>query len=279
MKPNRLQIIIVAAALLLSVVIYMMPSQVNMKAKPADATRVAKGGLDETALLQSAASAIDSTQLPTLRMLEDAIKKNGDKDTALLDQVGRFWDNRNIPAAAAIWFEKKAAIQKTELSYLDAAYRYFDAFKMAGDSSLRGMMVQKAIENYNKVIEINPENLNAKTDLGACYAEGTGEPMKGIMLLREVVTKNPEHEMAQYNLGMLSVKSGQLDKAIERFNKVLEINPKRSEMYFYLGQIYVSKGEPDKAIGYYESFVKTANDPQAAQEVKKIISDLKKGKV
>jgi tetratricopeptide (TPR) repeat protein len=85
--------------------------------------------------------------------------------------------------------------------------------------------------------------------------------------------------MAQYNLGMLSVKSGQLDKAIERFNKVLEINPNRSEMYFYLGQIYVSKGEPDKAIGYYESFVKTANDPQAAQEVKKIISDLKKGKV
>lgn len=279
MKPNRLQIIIVAAALLLSVVIYMMPSQVNMKAKPADATRVNKGGLDETALLQSAATAIDSTQLPTLRMLEDALKKNGDQDTALLDQIGRFWDNRNIPAAAAIWFEKKSAIQKTELSYLDAAYRYFDAFKMAGDSSLRGIMVQKAIENYNKVIEINPENLNAKTDLGACYAEGTGEPMKGIMLLREVVSKNPEHEMAQYNLGMLSVKSGQLDKAIERFTKVLEINPKRSEMYFYLGQIYVSKGEPDKAIGYYESFVKNTNDPQAAQEVKKIISDLKKGKV
>lgn len=279
MKPNRLQIIIVAAALLLSVIIYMMPSQVNMKAKPVDAAQLPKSGLDETALLQSAASSIDSTQLPTLHMLEDALKKNGEKDTALLDQIGRFWDNRNIPAAAAIWFEKKSAIQKTELSYLDAAYRYFDAFKMAGDSSLRGMMVQKAIENYNKVIEINPSNLNAKTDLGACYAEGTGEPMKGIMLLREVVSKNPEHEMAQYNLGMLSVKSGQLDKAIERFVKVLEINPKRSEMYFYLGQIYVSKGETDKAVGYYESFVKNTNDPQAAQEVKKIISDLKKGKV
>jgi tetratricopeptide (TPR) repeat protein len=279
MKPNRLQIIIVAAALLLSVIIYMMPSQVNMKAKPVDAAQLPKSGLDETALLQSAASSIDSTQLSILRMLEDAMKKNGEKDTALLDQIGRFWDNQNIPAAAAIWFEKKSVIQKTELSYLDAAYRYFDAFKMAGDSSLRGMMVQKAIENYNKVIEINPSNLNAKTDLGACYAEGTGEPMKGIMLLREVVSKNPEHEMAQYNLGMLSVKSGQLDKAIERFVKVLEINPKRSEMYFYLGQIYVSKGETDKAVGYYESFVKNTNDPQAAQEVKKIISDLKKGKV
>lgn len=279
MKPNRLQIIIVTAALLLTVVIYIMPSQVNIDAKPKDSTQLSRGEFNEKALLQSAASSLDSTQLLALHMLEDALKKNGEKDTALLEQIGRFWDDRSIPAAAAIWLEKKALIQKTELSYLEAGYRYFDAFKMAGDSSLRGMMVMKAIENYSKVIEINAENLNAKTDLGACYAEGTSEPMKGILLLREVVAKNPEHEMAQYNLGMLAVKSGQLDKAIIRFVKVLEINPKRFEMYFYLGQIYVSKGETVKAIEYYESFVKNANDPQAVQEVNKIIADLKKGRV
>ena len=114
MKPYRLHVIIVAAALLLSIVIYMMPSQVNMKTKPKDSAQVLSGGLDETALLQSASSSIDSTQLPILRMLEDALKKNGEKDTALLDQIGRFWDNQKIPAAAAIWFEKKSSVQKTE---------------------------------------------------------------------------------------------------------------------------------------------------------------------
>ena len=56
-------------------------------------------------------------------------------------------------------------VLKTERSYLDAAFRYFDAFKLAGDSSLKGVLVQKAITNYQEVIKLNPENLDAKTDL------------------------------------------------------------------------------------------------------------------
>ncbi|MBK7682250.1 MAG: tetratricopeptide repeat protein [Bacteroidetes bacterium] len=100
---------------------------------------------------------------------------------------------------------------------------------MANDSMIQSLLVGKAITNYQKVLELNPNNLNAKTDLGACYADGTSEPMKGIMLLRDVVAADPNHEMAQYNLGMLSVKSGQLDKAIERFQKVPEINPQEAK--------------------------------------------------
>jgi hypothetical protein len=36
---------------------------------------------------------------------------------------------------------------------------------------------------------------------GLCYAEGTSEPMKGIMLLREVIEKNPDHENARLQPG------------------------------------------------------------------------------
>ena len=67
-------------------------------------------------------------------------------------------------------------------------------------------MVESAIASYKKVLEINPKNLDAQTDLGVCYAEGTGNPMQGILMLREVVKENPEHESAQFNLGILSVK-------------------------------------------------------------------------
>jgi tetratricopeptide (TPR) repeat protein len=138
------------------------------------------------------------------------------------------------------------------------------------------MMVSKAIATYQLVLEKNPNNLNAKTDLGVCYAEGTSEPMKGIMLLREVVSTDPNHEMAQFNLAMLSVKSGQLDKAIDRLNTVLKINPKRIDIYFYLGQVYASKGEKGKAIENLNSFVKNTDDPNAAAEVKKMIKELER---
>jgi cytochrome c-type biogenesis protein CcmH/NrfG len=124
------------------------------------------------------------------------------------------------------------------------------------------------------VLKINPGNLNAKTDLGACYADGTNEPMKGIMLLREVVAADPKHEMAQYNLGMLSVKSGQLDKAIERFNTVLEINPERTEVNFFLGQVYLQQGDTAKAIQSYEAFIRNAK--YDVSDVIKMVEGLKK---
>jgi cytochrome c-type biogenesis protein CcmH/NrfG len=98
--------------------------------------------------------------------------------------------------------------------------------------------------------------------------------MKGIMLLREVVAADPKHEMAQYNLGMLSVKSGQLDKAIERFNTVLEINPERTEVNFFLGQVYLQQGDTTKAIQSYEAFIRNAK--YDVSDVIKMVEGLKK---
>src|SRR6185436_8259126 len=142
------------------------------------------------------------------------------------------------------------------------SFRYFDAYKMAVDSVMKTNMVGKAIKNYTKVLELNPKNLNAKTDLAVLYAEATSEPMKGIMMLREVVSENPNHENAQLNLGFLSVRSNQFEKAIERFDKVLEINPSRIEMHIYKGQLYAKMGDKAAAIESYVTFKQLSDNPQ-----------------
>ncbi len=280
MKSRKLQILLVLGTVILTVGLALSPSQVNMKpnsnAPKASPNQAASQELNAEALLKSAKSALTKEQLAQLDQLELGLKVNGEKDTAVLDQIGRFWDRQGIPAASAIWFEKKSEQQKTEKSFLDAAYRYFDSFKLAQDSGLKDLFVAKAISNYSKVLDLNPDNLDAKTDLGACYAEGTGEPMKGIMLLRDVVSKNPNHEMAQYNLGMLSVRSGQFDKAVERFKKVLEINPQRTQLYYYLGQIYLQEGDTTKALESYKSFIKKSEDYEAVSQVGQMVKELEK---
>jgi tetratricopeptide (TPR) repeat protein len=282
MKSRTLQILLVLGTVILTVGLALSPSQVNMKpnsnksAPKANSAQSASQELNADALLKSAKSALTKEQIAQLDQLELGLKVNGEKDTAVLDQIGRFWDRQGIPAASAVWFEKKSEVQKTEKSYLDAAYRYFDSFKLAQDSGLKDLFVAKAISNYTKVLDLNPDNLDAKTDLGACYAEGTGEPMKGIMLLRDVVSKNPNHEMAQYNLGMLSVRSGQFDKAIERFKKVLEINPQRTQLYYYLGQIYLQEGDTTKALESYKSFMKKSEDYEAVSQVGQMVKELEK---
>lgn len=279
MRGMQLRALLIVCTLLLSALIYFAPSQVNPKEdKPAQTVKPVEAdptGLDADALLASAEAALDSTGKSTLAGLKKELKESGrEADTALMREIGLLWDQSGIAAASAIWFERIAKVAPGEKTYLEAAYRYFDAFRMAGDTGLRSVLVVKAIDSYTKVLEFNPENLNAKTDLGACYADGTSEPMKGIMMLREVVEKNPEHEMAQYNLGMLSVKSGQLDKAIERFNKVLTINPKRHEVHYYLGQVFLQKGDTTTAIREYELFIKSAN--YDVSDLIKTVEELKK---
>ncbi|MBL7924920.1 MAG: tetratricopeptide repeat protein [Bacteroidia bacterium] len=275
MKGAQLRGILIAGTVLLSVALYFAPSQVNQDGtSPKEAHEGHMDGLNPDDLLRSARVSLDTAQLKNLDFFEASLKKAGNKDTALLDGIGRFWDRNGVPAASAIWFERKAEIVKSEQSYLDAAYRYFDSFRMANDTAVRSILVGKAIASYKKVLEINPGNLNAKTDLGACYADGTSEPMKGIMLLREVIAADPNHEMAQYNLGMLSVKSGQLDKAIERFNKVLEINPGRNEVHFFIGQVFLQKGDTAQAIRSYETFIRNAQ--YDVSDVIKMVETLKK---
>lgn len=275
MKSATLRNLLIAGTILLSAAVYFAPSQLNKKgATPKAPAQSSQDEFNPEALLRSAKVSLDTLELKKLEVIEKASLTSNHQDTSLLDSIGRFWDRNGIPAASAIWFERKAQLVKSESSYLDAAFRYFDSFRMANDSAVQSLLVGKAISNYEKVLEINPNNLNAKTDLGACYADGTSEPMKGIMLLREVVATDPNHEMAQYNLGMLSVKSGQLDKAIERFQKVLEINPQRSEMNFYLGQVHLQKGDTASAIKFYETFIKNAK--YDVSDVIKMVEALRK---
>lgn len=50
-------------------------------------------------------------------------------------------------------------------------------------------------------------------------------PMEGITILRELIAKDSNNVDAQYYLGLFSVRSGQIDKAMNRFRKVLDLRP------------------------------------------------------
>ncbi len=267
---NRNYFIIIVAATAAVGGMFLLPQQSSSKKeKTADAQQATSSLFNITQFMADSKSRLQPGDLIKLEKFS-AFTQQADYDSA-----AALWDKAGIPAIAATVFEKKAAADKTEISYLNAAYRYFDGFKMAEDSLERSYFVDKAIENYNKVLALNSENLNAKTDLGICYAEGTSNPMKGITLLREVVQKDPKHENAQLNLGFLSVKSRQFDKALERFNKVLEINPGRIDTYVFIGQTYLQMGDKEKAIQSFENFKSLSNNDKAIAEIDAYLKELK----
>ena len=100
----------------------------------------------------------------------------------------------------------------------------------------------------------------------------------GIQLLRDVISANPNHENAQMNLGILSVRSHQYDKAADRFNKVLAINPARTDVYLYLGECYAQAGQMDKAKDAFKSYTQKGNDPALRKRAQHYIEEINNSK-
>jgi tetratricopeptide (TPR) repeat protein len=273
---SKLRIGLVTGAIALAAIIYLLPkTPVSAKTEnQPEAQAVKATTFSIESLLASSKPGLGWENERRVDSLEQQLNSNNNS-LSVYDSIAAVWDKSEKPGIAAWYFEKKAEKAAGEKDWLNTAYRYFDAYKSAKDSLEAAFFLEKAIEGYTMVLEKNPHNLDAKTDMGVLYAEGTAEPMKGIMLLREVIAENPLHENAQLNLGFLSMKSGQYEKALERFKKVLEINPSRIDMHIYLGETYVRLNDKKKAIENFMIFKNLSNDQQMNSQVDQYIASLK----
>ena len=268
MQARSQQLLLVAGASALAIALYLAPQKVVRENNTAQTEIPAF-----ESQLNSAKSGLQRQEADLITALESELSKEAG-NVSLMDSLGRRWDALQKPAIAAHYFEQHALLDQGEKSWLNAAYRYFDAFKSTTDSTQRNEMVGNAIRCYETVLKINPKNLDAKTDLGICYTEGTANPMQGIMMLRDVVKENPEHENAQFNLGVLSMRSGQYEKAAERFQKVLSINPERKEMYLMAGKAYMMAGNMTKAAENFEKLKKETADAALVAEANNYINQI-----
>jgi tetratricopeptide (TPR) repeat protein len=269
------QVFVIFGAVALTIVLYLLPvKSFNKKAEKTIPVQPNKRtSYDFKAAIEKAKLSLDNASLKKINFLEGQLK-TVNQDNDVLNKLGTHWDELKNPAIAAHYFEMIAKNNPDEKNWLNAAYRYFDAFKLEQDSSIRNVLIEKAIESYSSVLSINAKNLNAKTDLGICYTE-TSQPMKGIMLLREVIKEKPEHENAQFNLGLLSMKSRQYDKAVDRFQKVIDINPLNLDAYLYLGEVFEQKGDKEKAIHAFEKYKELSKNKAANKQVDIYIKNLK----
>jgi tetratricopeptide (TPR) repeat protein len=269
---SRTRLYYVAGAVVLTVALYFAPGEVEKKPSVQPGTTDVKPA-DFDGMLNESKKTLQRQELDQVESLEQSARQS-DGDTAVLCSLGRKWDQLGVPRISAHYFELVAQLQPGEKEWLNAAYRYFDAFKLSTDSVSRAMMVQKAIDCYKTVLAAHPGNLDAKTDLGVCYAEGTPNPMQGITLLREVVQEKPTHENAQFNLGVLSVKSGQLEKAVDRFNTVLQLNPSREDACFLLARCYTDLGQKQKAVELLNRLIKNSKNKELTDQSAALLSQI-----
>lgn len=102
-------------------------------------------------------------------------------------------------------------------AWVQLGHNYFDA-----DQPM------KAIEAYDKALELNRNDANVLTDQGVMYRR-LGWFDKAIKNFEEASKQSPNHQQSLYNLGIVYRYDLQdFPKALETWEKFLEINPNGS---------------------------------------------------
>ncbi len=207
------------------------------------------------------------------KLEKEANSTSGAEKAALRKQIAEKWDDVNQPAAAAFSYEEIAEAQPNYANWLITGDRFSEGYQHYRDTSVTLGLLNKSIKAYNKALEFDANSLDAKTGLGVAYVSGTQKPMEGIQLLLGVVKEDPKNLKANMNLGTFSMKSGQFQKAVDRFKTVIAVKP-TPEAWFYLGTAYENLGQKTEAILAYQKSKELAADPSLTEFVDRKIKEL-----
>jgi len=116
----------------------------------------------------------------------------------------------------------------------------------------------RALSAYQKAIEINPRYEKALNNLGVLlYLKGRYE--ESIRAFQKALALNANNIESHINLGILFKKQGQVDQAIESYHRALAINPLHGEAHYNMGLLHEQLGNMEMAIGHYQKFIQMAS--------------------
>lgn len=177
--------------------------------------------------------------------------ENQEKRLIFADSLAKCYEIVGKLDSSAKYLEVKAIENPSQENFIIAGDGYYEAFNFAVDITKRNYLAEKAQDYYNRVLNENSSLFDVKSKLAMTYIANSN-PMQGITMLREVLEEDPENQLAIYNLGMLSITSGQYDKAIERFNLLKELDPDNPEAHFYIGYCLFELGKEKESKSYFQ---------------------------
>lgn len=279
---NKKQIIVIGSVTLLMGLMLMLDIQGLVKpeegqgnetvATTPSASNTKAISLEEVS--KTALEGLNANLKSQISNLEAQLKSaSDDEKLELYKKLAQQWDDVNLTTPSSLYYELIANEEPNFDTWLKAGDKFTDAYQQSMDTLIQPALVEKAISSYKNADKLKPNTLSVKTGLGIAYVSGTPNPMQGITLLLDVVKQEPKNLKANLNLGLFSMKSGQFDKAVERFKTVIEIAPS-AEAWFYLASSYESMDRNADAIAAYLKTKEIAADPNMSQFVDRKINEL-----
>ena len=276
------QLILILSGLLLFSVLYFFTPRFSAKEANAPNQSAENQVVTTESILNTAKLALSESQKISLLSIENQLikAKNAQDSLKSFKALTKFWADSAQKLAPYLYFSYSAALlENSEKSLTFAAQLLVDNL-LTPDAppALLPWIAGNAKVLLEKALVINPKNDSAKINLGACYLFGnlSDNPMQGITKIKEVVDKDSTNAYGQFILALGGKKSGQYDKAIERFLTVINIQPNHIEAMIHLAECYELTDQKALAIEWYTKVSNSVNIPEAKEAISKRIKELKK---
>jgi tetratricopeptide (TPR) repeat protein len=276
------QVIAIIVGLLLVSFLYIFVPRSQKKENSATNQVAANEGVNSKSIVDGAKTSLTAEQKISLLSIENQLNTSSKHQDSIriYQSLAQFWSKEAHRIEPYLYYTYSAALlENNEKSLTFAAQQLVDNFTNPdAPAALQNWMASNAKVLLEKALVINPINDSAKINLGACYLFGniSDNPMQGILKVKEVVDKNPHNDYGQLILALGGKKSGQYEKAIERFLIVIKDQPTNIEAMVHLAECYELTNQKAIAITWYTKLKELVNNPEAKAALSKRIQELKK---
>ncbi|HEX9023441.1 MAG TPA: tetratricopeptide repeat protein [Geobacteraceae bacterium] len=134
---------------------------------------------------------------------------------------------------------------------------------------------QQRIAELEKMVANEPNNLQAWTMLANDYFD-TDQPQKAVAAYDRAIALDPNNPNLLTDQGVMFKRLGSFDKALANFEKAQKIDPRHLQSIYNMGIIYAEDlKRRDMAIKTWDHYLELDSTSPAAQQVKKMIEQLK----
>jgi len=122
-----------------------------------------------------------------------------------------------------------------------------------------------ALRAYHKALQLNPQNADAHSVLGAMLG-GLGMHDQARIHLRKAIGLNPNDSRANRNLGLELVRLDKFEEALTHYREAVRIDPKFAKAHYNLGKLRLDLGQLDGAEHHLSEAVRLDPDDFLARQ-------------
>jgi Tfp pilus assembly protein PilF/regulator of protease activity HflC (stomatin/prohibitin superfamily) len=104
----------------------------------------------------------------------------------------------------------------------------------------------EAESEFKKALEADPHNLQAANNLASIYSQQERYP-EALLLLRDLLTRNPDYAMGWSNLAVAQQRTGKMDEALESYDHALKLEPNDQRSLTNRGFLLLDMKQPERA--------------------------------